>query len=754
MESKTAALQTPRPVQVSGERAAIYAFMGLFALLLALVTSQHEIYVDEAQAWLIARDSGNLLELVRHLRYEGHPALWYLLIYLPAHLSANLEWMQVLNYVLSLAMAWLVLSERRLPLAMRVMSVFSVPLFFYMGVVARSYMLAAVLLVGAARCLLAGRPRHWPAMVLLALAVNAHVFAIPVAAGIFVWFYWLAPEPSLKVAAGRLRECRFWKSAAILGAALLVCYFTVRPAPDMRVPQYERAGLGTAGYLVLGIGRVWNYFLPFPLGVLSVPYRELIAPWEHPSLLAAALTIALWLLAVSVLAARRSRWFVLSVPVMWMVGVWATVHIPGPFHSSFLFVDYVIALLANMPREGERPWLPSRYARPLLFLLLAMQIPISMHYSVEECLFPFSGAKATAEWLKNSGLLSRPLVIEPDTAAPAIIAFTGVESVGLLSCLPLPWIVRSVSPRTGRVPAGDRWGASRPPAAQCGLAGSGLPPAVARRKSQADGHPTALHIAPWHVLALRGCLCLWGLQLFTGALRRPAMNRQTAVIIGAGPAGMTAALELERRTGIRPIVIEATDAIGGISRTIRYKGNRMDIGGHRFFSKSDRVMQWWLDLMPVEAAACGLGLVSYPGQRCEAPVAAMAPAQSDLVMLVRPRKSRIYFLRRFFDYPHPAHSRHAQEDGSLQNHSQRHQLHARRPVAHTRGKDAGGLSHQPLRPPTLPHLLQVVHREDLGCVLLPDQRGVGGPTHQGALAERRRSARSQEGVRLQSRSRH
>ena len=105
------------------------------------------------------------------------------------------------------------------------------------------------------------------------------------------------------------------------------------------------------------------------------------------------------------------------------------------------------------------------------------------------------------------------------------------------------------------------------------------------------------------------------------------MNQQTAVIIGAGPAGLTAALELERRTGIRPVVIEATDAIGGISRTIRYKGNRMDIGGHRFFSKSDRVMQWWMDLMPAEAAACDLGLMSYQDQRREAPVAATAPAQ-------------------------------------------------------------------------------------------------------------------------------
>ena len=76
-----------------------------------------------------------------------------------------------------------------------------------------------------------------------------------------------------------------------------------------------------------------------------------------------------------------------------------------------------------------------------------------------------------------------------------------------------------------------------------------------------------------------------------------------AVIIGAGPAGLTAGLELLRRSDVKPIILEASGEIGGISRTIKYKGNRMDIGGHRFFSKSDRVMQWWMDLMPPEVAA-------------------------------------------------------------------------------------------------------------------------------------------------------
>jgi len=80
---------------------------------------------------------------------------------------------------------------------------------------------------------------------------------------------------------------------------------------------------------------------------------------------------------------------------------------------------------------------------------------------------------------------------------------------------------------------------------------------------------------------------------------------KTAVIIGAGPAGLTAAYELLKRTDIRPIILEKSGDIGGISKTVNYKGNRIDIGGHRFFSKSDRVMDWWLQLMPLEDAKEG-----------------------------------------------------------------------------------------------------------------------------------------------------
>ena len=129
---------------------------------------------------------------------------------------------------------------------------------------------------------------------------------------------------------------------------------------------------------------------------------------------------------------------------------------------------------------------------------------------------------------------------------------------------------------------------------------------------------------------------------------------KVALIIGAGPAGLTAALEFLKQSGIKPIVLEASREIGGISRTVRYKGNRMDIGGHRFFSKSDRVMQWWLEQMPLEEGV-GEGAIGYRNQSRS--LAGMRACDNgdvsdpDLVMLIRPRRSRIYFLRKFFDYP-------------------------------------------------------------------------------------------------------
>ena len=97
------------------------------------------------------------------------------------------------------------------------------------------------------------------------------------------------------------------------------------------------------------------------------------------------------------------------------------------------------------------------------------------------------------------------------------------------------------------------------------------------------------------------------------------MSRESSVIIGAGPAGLTAAYELGKR-GLTSTVLEASDQVGGISKTVSYRGYRFDIGGHRFFSKVPLINALWHEILGEE-------------------------------FLLRPRISRIYYNQHFFDYP-------------------------------------------------------------------------------------------------------
>jgi protoporphyrinogen oxidase len=127
-------------------------------------------------------------------------------------------------------------------------------------------------------------------------------------------------------------------------------------------------------------------------------------------------------------------------------------------------------------------------------------------------------------------------------------------------------------------------------------------------------------------------------------------QRSRVVIIGAGPAGLTAAHELAE-AGVTDItVLEASDTLGGIARSVNYKGNRIDIGGHRFFSKSEWVMQWWLRMLPL-AGAAGPAALGYQGKWRDVYAAGSASESEREVMLLRSRLSRIYFGGKFFDYP-------------------------------------------------------------------------------------------------------
>ena len=122
------------------------------------------------------------------------------------------------------------------------------------------------------------------------------------------------------------------------------------------------------------------------------------------------------------------------------------------------------------------------------------------------------------------------------------------------------------------------------------------------------------------------------------------------IIIGAGSAGITAAYELLKKSkDYNVIILEESNEIGGISRTVNYNGNRMDIGGHRFFSKDTEVTKWWKKIMPIQ------GRASFDDIKLNRSKPLVLngpdPEKADIVMLIRNRVSRIYYLKKFFDYP-------------------------------------------------------------------------------------------------------
>jgi len=127
------------------------------------------------------------------------------------------------------------------------------------------------------------------------------------------------------------------------------------------------------------------------------------------------------------------------------------------------------------------------------------------------------------------------------------------------------------------------------------------------------------------------------------------MNKKNIVIIGAGPAGLTSAYQALKEKDLHPIIVEESKEIGGISKTVEYKGNRIDIGGHRFFTKSDEVMNIWTEVMKPQGKPSSDDILL--NRNIQVTQGGPDPEKDDNVFLTRNRVSRIYFNKKFFDYP-------------------------------------------------------------------------------------------------------
>ncbi len=405
---------------------------GLFTILLALMTWRHEMWIDEVQAWLISRDSHSLPALFHALRYEGHPALWYLILYIPAHLSANPVSMRVINFVIAIALAWVVLTAHELPRSIRALIIFSSFVFYQYGVIARNYELAILLLVAAARCLIGTRQHRKLAILLLALSINTHVFAVPVAVALAAWAFYFSKLKNWKDAGRLLRDHEFLMAFVSLGIAGILALITVWPAKDLVAQESLMPTIG--GDFLVSTSSVWLTFfprLPGPVQILLKPFRASMG---------ATFSFSLALLAITILLLRSTtaRIFFAACAFMEIALIAVTIGRPFVHHLGFIFASLVIALLLdNMHGTAghSRPrWLSNRLASAALLVLLVIQVLCAADASQLDWRRPYSGSKGVSTWLKAHHLNRNPLVLEPSEITTGILAYLERPNAYYPSC--------------------------------------------------------------------------------------------------------------------------------------------------------------------------------------------------------------------------------------------------------------------------------------------------------------------------------
>ena len=429
------------------ERGFALAVTLAYAATLAVVLGRHEPWLDELQAWMLARDSASLGALRANARYEGHPLLWHALLFAASRVSRAPEAMQALNWALATAGAYVTARYAPFGRVQRGLLAFGYFGLFEYGVVSRSYALGALLL--AAACALHARGRRWSAAAALALLAQAHAygalvagaFAAAAAAEYLAWDRAARRPRLLPGGRGALGLLAAVGAAGLVSAAQAVppadAFFgAVRPTRDRPaelVDALRPLGAVARAYLPVPARSAW----PGLWETSALDFFTNRLEWRGVGAGAAWLLVYGAVSAAMVAVAGAALWRRRGAFLLYALGTGAIllfglVRFPGTLrHHGQLFLVLVAALwwaadagpvvgASARPRvRGWRAWV----AGPLFSALLVTHVAAAAVLVAADVRYPFSGARATAELLRRRGLDALPFVGAPRTTAVTVAGF-------------------------------------------------------------------------------------------------------------------------------------------------------------------------------------------------------------------------------------------------------------------------------------------------------------------------------------------
>jgi hypothetical protein len=407
----------------------------VFLLLGGVVTFHHELWRDEVQAWLLARDSASVPELLANMRYEGHPALWHLLLLPLTRIFATPVAMQGLHLLLATATVYLFARWAPFSRLQKILFCFGYFPFYEYGIIARNYGLCLLLLT-AFGCLYARRERWFPLLgLVLALLCHAHVLGLMLVGVILLG---LIAERLATASAGdapRLAALPFYGGCALVVIGMTTALLQAMPPRDAAsvIPEsppealYEHLHRTTRILVGAHVPWSWNWNSPWVLGDRPRALKLLIYTGVPFYLLLVATALRRHLPALFLLVGGTGT----------LLAFFHFKFSGSARHHGFLFLCLVFAVWlqrADSLAAGKARPAPevSRWGGILgasLTLLFALHTLAAATLSVTEWRRPFSRAADVTEYLQRHGHDRSLLVGHRDFIASALLGSSAQRQI-------------------------------------------------------------------------------------------------------------------------------------------------------------------------------------------------------------------------------------------------------------------------------------------------------------------------------------
>jgi hypothetical protein len=402
----------------------IFAAVGVFGIM------HHEMWLDEAHHFLLARDSSSFSEMAYNARYEGHPLLWNAMLFALTHFSSDPFWMQALNLSVSVIAVALFVRYAPFSKTIKVMVVFSYFILYEYSIISRNYSLAFLLLVFV--CILfRERKKHFLLFsIALALLAQVHLFAATITGGfvlIILYEFFFLKE--------RIAPFPFYAGSIIVLLSLSLVVILAIPPPDHFMYLYD-------GEPYLSFKRIGRGFSVLWKGLFPIQDFSNERPWNSNVITAFSKkagvipSILAWFVPAILLRKKRIALFFFYITACCIVlFIYFSPLFVAARHCGFFFLLLIAALwiATYFPDSSliEKPLfvffrrMSDKIAKPLFMTLLLIQVISGVYLYVVDCNRPFSNAKAVADWMIINKRDKDFIVINDHSTGPAICAYLG-----------------------------------------------------------------------------------------------------------------------------------------------------------------------------------------------------------------------------------------------------------------------------------------------------------------------------------------